>query len=261
MTDTARDWSVNFDAVKRRVQAKRANGEMFTSLEVKNILSTIESLDQQLKTMSAAPLQYEVAMSELARRQVVLDNLRRHVSGSGVINTSFSTSFPSSSGSTSGSAGSASAAAAAIAAGPGSVSSSSSSSSSSASSSSSKSLTASPLYPVASATYSPLNTTSSHGLIQRQQEVIKIQDEMLLDIGKGVERLHQQALTIGDEAKLSSRLLDDLDGNVEMATAALHAEAKHAERIKEKARVCWMYVCIAAEIVVIVILLVLAFGR
>jgi len=89
---------------------------------------------------------------------------------------------------------------------------------------------------------------------------MKVQDEMLLDIGAGVQRLHHQALTIGDEAKMSSRLLDDLDGNVEMATQALHAEAKHAKEIREKTRNCWLYVCIAAEVVVILILLIIAFG-
>jgi hypothetical protein len=88
---------------------------------------------------------------------------------------------------------------------------------------------------------------------------MKLQDDMLLDIGSGVDRLHQSALTIGDEAKMSTRLLDDLDGNVEMATAALQAESKHAERIKDKSKVCWMYLCIVFEIIIIIILLFLAF--
>lgn len=56
-----------------------------------------------------------------------------------------------------------------------------------------------------------------------------LQDDMLLDIEKGVDRLHQQALQIGDEAKGQTRLLDDLDSNVDIATAALQAEAKHAQ--------------------------------
>lgn len=37
----------------------------------------------------------------------------------------------------------------------------------------------------------PINT-SDKGLIQRQQDVMKLQDEMVLDIAKGVDRLHDQ---------------------------------------------------------------------
>jgi hypothetical protein len=55
----------------------------------------------------------------------------------------------------------------------------------------------------------------------KQKDVIKLQDEMLLDIESGVGRLHEKALQIGDEAKTHTRLLDDLDSNVDIATAAL----------------------------------------
>jgi t-SNARE complex subunit (syntaxin) len=68
-----------------------------------------------------------------------------------------------------------------------------------------------------------------------------------------------QALVIGDEARLHNRILEDLDSNVDIATAALQAEAKHAETIKDKAQVCWMYICIAVEVVVLFILLLLMF--
>ena len=79
----------------------------------------------------------------------------------------------------------------------------------------------------------PINT-SDRGLIQRQQDVIKLQDEMVLDISKGVDRLHDQvisvehnghfldfdtntyiffiqAVAIGEEAKIHMNLLDKLD--------------------------------------------------
>ena len=38
----------------------------------------------------------------------------------------------------------------------------------------------------------PLNSATSSGLVQRQQDVIKMQDEMILEIGIGVDRLHGQ---------------------------------------------------------------------
>lgn len=56
------------------------------------------------------------------------------------------------------------------------------------------------------------------------------------------------------------RLLDDLDSNVEIATAALQAEAKHAEQIRDKAKVCWMYVCIAVEVLVLLLMIIIIFA-
>ncbi len=54
---------------------------------------------------------------------------------------------------------------------------------------------------------------------------MKAQDDMLLDIESGVGRLHEKALVIGDEARQHNRLLDDLDSNVDIATAALQVMA------------------------------------
>lgn len=36
--------------------------------------------------------------------------------------------------------------------------------------------------------------TSNKGLVQRQQDVMKKQDEIILEIGKGVDRLHVQVV-------------------------------------------------------------------
>lgn len=62
---------------------------------------------------------------------------------------------------------------------------------------------------------------SDQALLQRQRDILKLQDDMLLDIESGVGRLHEKALVIGDEARQHNRLLDDLDSNVDIATAAL----------------------------------------
>lgn len=88
---------------------------------------------------------------------------------------------------------------------------------------------------------------------------MKLQDDMILEIGDGVDRLHRQAVGIGDEAKLHVRLLDDLDSNVDNATSALQAESAHAERIKDQSRICYMYICIGIEVLLIVLLLIIAF--
>lgn len=58
---------------------------------------------------------------------------------------------------------------------------------------------------------------------------------------------------------MHTRLLDDLDTNVDIATAALQAEARHANEIKEKAQVCYMYICIAVEVIILVLLIIISF--
>ena len=64
-------------------------------------------------------------------------------------------------------------------------------------------------------------STSNQGLKQKQSEIIKLQDYMLQDISQGIDGLHHKALAINDESKMHTRLLEDLDSNVDMATAAL----------------------------------------
>ena len=54
-----------------------------------------------------------------------------------------------------------------------------------------------------SATYNPINnSTSNSGLQQRQHQVIQQQDTMLVDLGKNMDTLQNQAAAIGDESKL-----------------------------------------------------------
>ena len=105
----------------------------------------------------------------------------------------------------------------------------------------------------------PMQTTDK-GLVQRQKEVMKLQDDMLVDIGHGVDRLHNQAKDIGEETKSHIVLLDNLEANVDDATDALQAEAIHAQKVRQKAAGCWMYICVAIEFVIIVLLLIIAYA-
>ena len=105
----------------------------------------------------------------------------------------------------------------------------------------------------------PMQTTDK-GLIQRQKDVMQLQDDMLVDIGHGVDRLHGQAKDIGEETKSHIVLLDNLEANVDDATDALQAEAIHAQKVRQKAAGCWMYICVAIEFVVIVLLLIIAYA-
>lgn len=83
---------------------------------------------------------------------------------------------------------------------------------------------------------------------------------MIAEIGKGVDVLHQQALTIQDEAKTHIQILDRLDTNVEKATEDLKTEAAHAESVRRTSSVCFMYIVIVVEVAVIVLLLILMFS-
>jgi hypothetical protein len=102
--------------------------------------------------------------------------------------------------------------------------------------------------------YNPMMTNSA--MVQKQKDTMRLQDEMLLDIESGVGRLHNKAVEIGEEAKTHTRLLDDLDSNVDIAAQALQEEARHTEKIKEQTKMCWLYICVAVEIIVLFLLII-----
>lgn len=68
-------------------------------------------------------------------------------------------------------------------------------------------------------------------------------------------------MEIGQEAKVQVKIIDDLDRHVDIATEGLQQETKHAEQIRRKGQVCYMYICIVIEIVVILILVILTFAH
>jgi hypothetical protein len=72
----------------------------------------------------------------------------------------------------------------------------------------------------------------------------------------GVQRLHQQASDIGDESKVHNSMLVAFNDNVDASADALREEAKHAEVVRKKTRMCKLYVCVAVEVAILVILLV-----
>lgn len=97
-------------------------------------------------------------------------------------------------------------------------------------------------------------------LKQEQARKIEQQDQMLLQIEAGLGKLHNQALEIGDETKLQSKIIDEFESVVDVTTIALQNEAKHAEKIKEKTKMCYMYICIIVEVIILVLLLILSFS-
>lgn len=121
-----RDWLRIYEGTKRQIIAKRQAGQGISPSESKSINEAISRLDAQLKDMMASPMEYEIAASELARRQSLVENLQKQmaivpqgVGGSG------------------------------------------------------------------SAAVSNPMAHSDKGLIQRQKDVIRLQDDMIMDIGHG----------------------------------------------------------------------------
>lgn len=217
-----REWSIKYDGTKKQIQNKRTTGYgNISDEELKSIQSSVGILETQLNTMSSAPMNYEISASEIARRKCLMTYLQKQLVV--ISNTASARKNPSKMGHLS-------------------IDSSSVNTKSSG-------------YNGQSATMNPM--TTGDGLLQRQKDIVKLQDEMISDIESGVDRLCDKARNIGDEAKLHDHLLDDLDHHVDVTTSALQAEAAHAEQIKEKGKVCSMYICIAIEIIILFIMIII----
>jgi hypothetical protein len=93
--------------------------------------------------------------------------------------------------------------------------------------------------------------------MQTTKTVMEAQDDLLLSLGEGVGRLKTTAGLINEEATLHSKLLDDMDGDVEKAQSTLVAETRHAMKIRQESSVCRLYLVIMALVALMVMLLVL----
>ena len=82
---------------------------------------------------------------------------------------------------------------------------------------------------------------------------------MILDIGKGMDRLANQANTMGEEAKVQSKLLQSMEQDTDRSSLALQNERKHMVRVDEATKMCWSYVCIAVEVILLFVLIILGF--
>jgi len=140
-------------------------GIAFTQDDIRSIELQIKLLDTQLKTMSIKSFEYDLAPSEIARRELLLENLNKIV-----INNKGSSSSSSSGG-------------------IGYIGSNNNNGK---------------LSPTTSSSYGGGGSSSgdiSNPLSMKDRsltnEIIRKQDEMVLEIGQGVERLHNKALVIG----------------------------------------------------------------
>jgi len=79
MSFTSRDWTQQYEAMKKRIQAKRQAGQFFLAQEFKSVNGAVTILEAQLRTMQATPMEFEMAASEIARRQVLIENLKKQL--------------------------------------------------------------------------------------------------------------------------------------------------------------------------------------
>jgi len=228
MSFNSRDWTRSYEQAKREIQRTRQQEKVFTSTEKESVQTGLDTLESQLKIMSSAPMEYQMAGSELSRRRVLLKNLHGQMAKAVQMR-------PLNTG-----------AGAVKSAGLSGVKGTASSSSSSSSSSSGGGGTTNPMQ-------------SSAGLAMRQEQVIKLQDDMLLDIADGVDRLRDKALVIHQEVNLQGKLITDLEDNVEIGITGLQQEAEHAKQVREKSQTFYMYVCLLLEFCLLMLLIFIAF--
>ena len=107
--------------------------------------------------------------------------------------------------------------------------------------------------------YNPLSTSEA-GLGMRVMEMRQMQNGMVDDIGQGVDRLHQQALTLGDETQLHTRLLDDMESNVDFAIEELQQDAERTKRLREQVHFTKLYVILLVEVIIVFFLLLYLFA-
>ena len=116
-------------------------------------------------------------------------------------------------------------------------------------------------YDVENPSPAPTQDKSREAYQATTQTVMAMQDEMLDTLSAGVSRLHEQAGLMNEEAGLHSRLLEDMDLDIDRAAQSLVNETKRAEKVREESGVCKLYIIIAALSVLLVFLIVMAFGR
>jgi hypothetical protein len=219
MEEQASNWTHYYAELKGKTQSIRKSGVAISALQHLELDESWKKLQRSLKTIQDAPMEYEICASELARRMMIIENLKKSIGLIRNTDSSLGTGGPnksSSVGSVGGSFGGSD-----------------------------------------DFTKNPMIHVSDAGLVQQQREQMKKQDMMILNIEQGVNRLHQKAVAIGDESKLQNRMLDDLDVHVDIATEGLREEAKHADEVKETGKVCYMYICAAVEIIVLFILILI----
>ena len=92
--------------------------------------------------------------------------------------------------------------------------------------------------------------------VQQQWAQMSDQDKTLDEISAGVGRLNEHARNMNDELDQHSRIIDQMDRDVDTANQGLVDETAHAMKIRKQAGLCRYYLCILLLFIILVLLLV-----
>ena len=235
------DWLAEYGSLKQAILSKRKAGLLFSHDEIIFFNSAASSLESKLKILSTAQRSNGLVVSEIARRQVLVDNIKKLVltlkgqSLSESSNSSSISSHPYTEDVIN--ANSASIKASVLSEASGAVGSG-----------------------AQSTGYSAVNT-SEKGLAMRLMDMAGLHNELLQDIDSGVVRLHAQAVDMQTETSMHERLLDHMEGNVDMAIISLQEEAKRISKAKEKVFAFRLNMCLCIEVVILILLLLILASR
>lgn len=82
----------------------------------------------------------------------------------------------------------------------------------------------------------------------------QVQDEILENMSKGLDNLKQIGVTIGDEASLHMKLLDNIEDEVDRGQAGLKRETARAEHITRDTKTCWLYSMLCILMIILIAL-------
>jgi len=100
---------------------------------------------------------------------------------------------------------------------------------------------------------------NNQGLVQLQRDLMKEQDEQVLQLEQTVNSTRHMAITIDEELQLHNRLLDDLDEDVNVTHSRMRAAQKRVRQVLRDSGGC-KFSCMAFVLaLVLVVLIVLLF--
>jgi hypothetical protein len=72
-------WTVVYNGVKTDFQNKKKHAPLIAAADGKDLMDKLQSLEKSLNIMKESPMEYELSLSEIARRQVILENMKKQV--------------------------------------------------------------------------------------------------------------------------------------------------------------------------------------
>eukprot|EP01137_Pigoraptor_chileana_P026731 Opistho-2@8459 len=94
---------------------------------------------------------------------------------------------------------------------------------------------------------------SNDGLLQRQTDVMRQQDDGLEALSQSIRRQREIGVTLSDTLDADADLLDDLERGTDHTKSLLDRETKHVLSVTEKASSCGYIICILLLFVAIIV--------